>query len=186
MEEPKENTEKITNYAERASRGGTARMNEMSAEERRALGRKAANARWGKAGSRKKKTTKPARQKTARNTSALQPKVFGIALTAAEKSYAKSLEELAYHENMVAILSARIPALERTIGALQNQQNSTSLPQADIYGSIPHAMPSTDISTRHPDVSRAQGAAVGGIDLTDETDEDRFLRESGLPGGEWR
>jgi len=75
--------------------------------------------------------------------------------------------------------------LERTIGALQNQQNPTSLPQTDIYGSIPHAMPSADISTRHPDVSRAQGAAVGGIDLTDETDEDRFLRESGLPGGEW-
>jgi hypothetical protein len=179
-------TEKTIDYAERASRGGTARMNEMSAEEKRALGRKAANARWGKAGNRKKKTAKPAKQKATRNTSALQPKVFGIALTAAEKSYAKSLEDLAYHENMVAILRARIPSLERTISALQNQQNPTSFPQTNVYGSIPHTMPSTDISTRHPDVSRAQGAAVGGIDLTDETDEDKFLRESGLPGGEWR
>jgi hypothetical protein len=181
MEELKENTEKTVNYTERASRGGTARMSEMSTEEKRALGRKAANARWGKAGIRKQK--KSARKKTERST--LQPKVFGIALTAAEKSYAKSLEDLAYHENMVAILRARIPSLERTISALQNQQNPTSFPQTDIYGSSPHTMPSTDISTRHPDVSRAQGAAVGGIDLTDETDEDKFLRESGLPGGEW-
>ena len=156
-------------------------MNEMSTEEKRELGRKAAKARWKKAGSRKQKN--PPRYKAEQST--LQPKVFGIALIAAEKSYAKSLEELAYHENMVAILRARIPSLERTISALQNQQNPTSYTPTDIYGSIPHTMPPTDISTRHPDVSRAQGAAVGGIDLTDETDEDKFLRESGLPGGEW-
>lgn len=183
MEELKEKIETTVNYAERASRGGTARMSIMSKEEKRALGLKAAKARWGNAGSRKQKKT--VRHKAERSASVLQPKVFGIALVAAEKSYAKSLEELAYHENMVAILRARIPSLERTISALQNQQNPTSFTPTDIYGSIPHTMPSTDISTRHPDVSRAQGAAVGGIDLTDETDEDKFLRESGLPGGEW-
>lgn len=182
MEELKEKTVK---YAERGSRGGTARMSEMSTEEKRTLGIKAAKARWGKAGIRKKKTSKPSRQTKERTTSMLQPKVFGIALTAAEKSYAKSLEELAYHENMVAVLRARIPSLERTISALQNQQNPTPFPPTDLNGFIPRPMPSTDISTRHPDVSRAQGAAVGGVDLTDETDEDKFLRESGLPGGEW-
>jgi len=192
MEEP------IVNQAESvapASVPNKEKKQKLSHAERQKLAAEAAHARWGKPGAKKRaKTAKahlreaslPASTRRASIAERRSSKVFGIALTAAEKSYAKSLEELAYHENMVAILKARIPSLERTIAALQNQQNPTAFaPQSS---PSPWAVPSqpgfAPIPQPHPHVTRAQGGAVG-VNLADETDEDAFLKDSAVAEGNW-
>jgi len=135
-----------------SSKGGKARMRELSPSKRRALGRKAAAARWGKqvvaadattaANTPKNKVAGPPRRgRTSNSAQACAPfvplrasrkqrkvftkqeRVFGIALAAAEKRLATAIEERARAASTWAILNAEIPSLQRTIAALRNQQN---------------------------------------------------------------
>ncbi len=119
------------------------------------------------------------------------PRVFGDALAAAEKAYGESIEELSYHENMTALLRARIPTLVQTIRALKNTQAPAaldlSLAPAAALGpvSLVDGMPDMPSPAPHPRVSRAQGGAVA-VDLANENeDEDQFLRNSVVAAGEW-
>lgn len=135
-----------------ASRGGKARMQELTPAKRRALGRKAALARWGKQAVAADATTAakavratrrrsncaealppfalPRASRKQRKTFSKQERVFGIALTAAEKRLATAIEERACAASTWAVLNAEIPSLQRTIAALRNQQN----PAAPIQG----------------------------------------------------
>ena len=135
-----------------ASKGGKARMQELTPAKRRALGRKAAAARWGKQAVAQDATTAakavrvprrrsncaealppfalPRASRKQRKTFSKQERVFGIALTAAEKRLATAIEERARAAATWAVLNAEIPSLQRTIAALRNQQN----PAAPIQG----------------------------------------------------
>jgi len=119
------------------------------------------------------------------------PRVFGNALAAAEKAYGESIEELSYHENMTALLRARIPSLVQTIRALKNTQVPAALDlalaPAAVLGPVSSVdgMPDMPSPAPHPRVSRAQGGAIG-VDLASTSDdEDQFLRDSVVAGGEW-
>jgi len=203
--------------ASSASRGGAARMGKLSAEARRALGRKAAEARWNK-------TEKPANTKLGKKAQsalaptassapaakprpplrqAAAPKAFREAHSYSEKRLAAALKERAQAMNKLAMLNAEIPSLVEIIKALQGGRN----PQPAAAGALlaggvfapeaqlaPHGVPG-DRSTVAgvtaqvaAALSRVQGGAgIPGIgdpvDLND--DEDRFLRESPVAGGEW-
>ena len=130
-----------------SSKGGKARMRDMTPAKRRALGRKAAQARWSKQAVESGATTAvtapkikaiyaPRRNHASGGVSRKQRKVFtkqervfGIALTAAEKRLAAAIEERARAAATWAVLNAEIPSLQRTIGALRNQQNPPAFPQ---------------------------------------------------------
>ncbi len=122
-------------------------------------------------------------------TPALRPnpmlKEFGSALAAAERRLAKAIEERAKAANIWAVLQSEIPYLERTIAVLRGQPVPNLPASTPEFASVFPLSDPAQARPRHPEVSRAQGGAFSGVDLT-EDDEDRFLRESGLPGGEWR
>jgi hypothetical protein len=159
-----------------ASKGGKARMQELTPAKRRALGRKAAAARWGKQliaadaatavnAPKTKAVRVPCRRgncaegdapfvplrvsRKQRKAFTKQERVFGIALTAAEKRLARAIEERARAAATWAVLSAEIPSLQRTIAALQNQQNPSApmqgyeigLPDGSLAGYPPNAAP---------------------------------------------
>ena len=153
-----------------ASRGGKARMQELTPAKRRALGRKAAQARWGKqavtADVPKTKAVRVPRRRSncaegnapfvplrasrkQRKALTKQEKVFGIALTAAEKRLAMAIEERARAASTWAVLNAEIPSLQRTIAALRNQQNPSApiqgyeigLPDGSLASYAPNAAP---------------------------------------------
>jgi len=127
------------------------------------------------------------------------PKEFGSALAAAERRLGKAIQERAEAANKWAVLQAEIPYLERTIAALRGQPAPLPPDSSPEFSSVfPWSNPSVSSSAysidgqfqtrmRHPQVSKAQGGAVSGVDLSESEDaEDRFLRDSNLPGGEWR
>jgi len=169
--------------------GGAARMGSLSKADRSKLASSAAKARW----AAKKKPSFPAPAPPGRHRKALTamraplPRVFTDALAAAEKAYAQSLEELNYHENMTALLRARIPSLVQTIRALKNTQTPITFDSSSPdLGPLPtvDGLPAEPVPTAHPRVSRAQGAAMG-VNLAEPDDEDRFLKDSIVAGGEW-
>jgi hypothetical protein len=119
-------------------RGGKARMNELTPDKRRALGRKAAQARWGKDKNQAVDEKAPRKRRKAKFTvdhvvstpnARRETRVFGIALMAAEKRLARAIEERARAAATWAVLNAEIPSLQRTIAALRNQQNPNTSPQ---------------------------------------------------------
>jgi hypothetical protein len=195
-------------------RGGKARMNELTPSKRRALGRKAAQARWGKdknpttdeKAPRKRRKAKfvierPVSAPNARR----ETRVFGIALTAAEKRLARAIEERARAASTWAVLNAEIPSLQRTIAALRNQQNPNTpmqgyeaqLPDGSGYQSnagydltrvvsdapVPFVAPQQ--AARTLAASRVGGGAVETVLDDALDDEDKFLNASGMAGGNW-
>jgi hypothetical protein len=108
---------------------------------------------------------------------------------------AQCIEERAYYANMWAARNAEIPSLVQIIAALKNSRNpslvATASPEAPVIGA-PWANEAQQAyagagptPAQQLAASRVRGGAVA-VDLgTSEDDEDRFLRESGLPGGEW-
>ena len=119
------------------------------------------------------------------------PKAFGAAHSYAEKRLAKCLEERAYHANMWAARNAEIPSLVQIITALKSSQNPAGIgPSPAAYSDVApwDANPQGVLAptpAQQIAATRVRGGAVG-IDLGDpDEDEDRFLKESGLPGGEW-
>lgn len=198
--------------------GGKTRMQELTPAKKTALGRKAAKARWGKkknagmiplADASTATATRKARPRTR------ETRVFGIALTAAERRLAKAIEERARAASTWAVLNAEIPSLQRTIAALRNQQSpgtfqqnydmqlpdGSMMPFQPLAGSagydltqvmtdapIPFVRPAAaqpqPVPTRPLAASRAGGGAIG-VDLANDDEEDKFLNESGVAGGNW-
>jgi hypothetical protein len=169
-------------------------MQSLSPEQRSAIAGKAARARWGKDKGRRseigdQQAPAPATKQRPAMRSAprppMRPAPFSGAHKYAEKRLAAALKERAQAMNKLAMLNVEIPSLIQIIKALQGPQNPQLVPAGalDIAsrvasdGSLPPAAPQV--------LRAAQGAAIGGIDLGDETDEDRFLRESPVAGGDW-
>lgn len=182
-------------------------MGKLSAEARRELAGKAARARWRKnrdqeaaapatipATPPKKKKARSASIPTASSAPAAKPRPpvrpgpFRGAHSYAEKRLAAALKERAQAMNKVAMLNAEIPSLVEIINALQGQRNPQAVPAGalDLASIVAGGAFAPEARPAAPQVPRvAQGAAVGGIDLGDESDEDRFLRESPVAGGQW-
>lgn len=113
-------------------------VNETLTMQRRARGRKAAQARWTKANSASAVGNTPSKRRNAKSVDApaapkrkirREARVFNIALTAAEKRLAKAIDERARAAATWAVLNAEIPSLQRTIAALRNQQNPDAFVQ---------------------------------------------------------
>src|SRR5580698_4273917 len=95
-------------------------------------------------------------------------KVYGQALAIAEREYAETVEELAYHDEMAARLKAKLPRLVQTIKALggtidpqlemqpQNYPNAAYIPN----GGVPY-MPSTppQLPPQYPEYAQPQATA---------------------------
>lgn len=116
-------------------------------------------------------------------------KVFTKALEAAQKELEKSLEEISYHEQMLAMKKARLPFLVQTIKALGGTINPEQVqgPSNPYYPinqggeqMVPVSMP---MAEGLPPVPRAQGGALGVIQETPKEDENMFLHEA--EGGKW-
>ena len=187
-----------------ASKGGRARMQSLSPQQKKMLGKKAAKARWSKA--KKSSAVAGIPQKAiaeTRKPHTRETRVFSIALTAAEKRLAKAIEERARAASTWAVLNAEIPSLQRTIAALRNQQNPDA-PMVAYQMQLPDGSPAEyrtspanyDLNTVLSDApmpvlsprplaaSRAGGGALN-INLGDNEEEDKFLNESGIAGGQW-
>ena len=105
-------------------------------------------------------------------------KLFGKALNAAEDRLAAAIQERAFHTHMTAALDAEIPSLVQTIRALKNTQE----PQIP----APATTAATRLaSTMRPSVSPVEIAIPQNEQSYDE-EEDQFLRESSVAGGNWR
>ena len=125
------------------------------------------------------------------------PKVFGQALAAAEKQYVSDLQDLAYHEQMVAIIRARIPSTVQTIRALGGIVNPETTAAANHMDTLRQAgsevmavpmMPQQQQAAAPinlPPIPRAHGGALGVIDepMAPKEDENMFLREG--EQGKW-
>ena len=144
-----------------------------------------------------KKGTKPRKRQSP----------FGAALVAAEKRLAEALDEQNEYAIQYYKVSQEIPKLERTVAALRNQQSTISvtpsrpqfipapdytLEQAVSDYPIPIiANPNGEIplplnpSVPRPPRPNGGGGAVDMV-LTEPEDEDQFLKNSGLPAGEWK
>ena len=121
------------------SEGGKARAEKLPPEQRKAIASKAASVRWAKkrAGNVepeldhqysppqpekvKPRKRRPVKQRVSRND-----KVFEQALASAEQEYVIAIKEHADHSAKLALLNMRIPALQRTIAVLRQQQNPGS------------------------------------------------------------
>jgi len=183
----------------------------MSKEERSKRMQEAATRRWAKAKREKAKAAKAkAVAKATRGPKkAPSPREFSTALKTAEKRLAKAIQERAEAASKYAVLNAEIPSLQRLILALKNPLGAMpeyGVPVAptieQIVGGerIAYANPPrrSDIPAMpvpqqlHPantaQQSRAGGGAVA-VELNEgveEEDEDKFLNESPMTGGQWR
>jgi hypothetical protein len=203
-------------------KGGEARMQALTKEQRTEFARSGAKARWkdkevpvepaplptqpAKSPHRKRRVSKP---KQSRNE-----KVFEQALASAEQEYVIALKDHAEYSGKLALLNMRIPALQRTIAVLRQQQNPSSvapymqpytpqipaIPQPPTMEQImsdvpiqpgyqPPQMPVQPVApglTTAPVVKLAGGSAMG-VELTGTGDDedDQHLRESGVAGGQW-
>lgn len=173
----------------------------LSKEERSKIMRDAATRRWAKAKRASAKPVKAASKAPQRKKSA-GPREFTSALKTAEKRLAKAILERAEHAAKYAVLSAEIPSLQRLIVALRNplgtvpEYGATMPPTlSQIVGDEPLGYqnpPRREVAAipvpqqLHPanTQARAGGGAVG-VELVDTEDEDRFLKDSGVAGGNW-
>ena len=199
------------------AQAGAARMKNLTSEQRHELASKAAKARWSnrnkKIGDILQSSTLSCRALNDKSVSTRNKtrrhlrqsgnnKVFGVALSAAEKRLAKAIEERAKAANLWAVLNAEIPSLQQTIAALRNQQTaiaslSDNLPnrleanQPDLAAIVSDSplpaviQPNSIQNVIHPPrASRARGAAVS-ANLGDNEDENKFLNDSDVASGEW-
>ncbi len=184
------------------------RMSNLTAEERKARASLAAKAMWEKkkaarkvAEQEQKSSDVPATEPISLPPPALEPqttgkrvsappvpKEFSRALAAAEKDYAKSLEQLMYHEEMAAMLRARIPFLTQAIRALGGYAPGS----AEAPGAVAVRMTGPEINYPPPEqplpsVPMARGGSMGVINDARTEDEDQFLRDPGGigAGGGW-
>ena len=114
------------------------------------------------------------------------PKEFSRALAVATKHYEKALEDLTYHQEMVAMLTAKIPGLVQMIRALGGVVSGV----AETPNGI--AMRGPEINYPPPEnlpvIPVARGGSMGVInDAKTAEDENQFLRDAeGVgAGGGW-
>ena len=119
-----------------SSKGGASRMKSMTKEQRSEFARQGALAMLEKKRAKQVELTplettvskkspsrkrRPVKQRVSRND-----KVFEQALASAEQEYVIAIKEHADHSAKLALLNMRIPALQRTIAVLRQQQNPGS------------------------------------------------------------
>jgi hypothetical protein len=184
----------------------------LTKEERSKRMQDAATRRWAKARREKAKAERAkAASKSAKGPKkAPSPKEFSSALKTAEKRLAKAILERAEAAGKYAVLSAEIPSLQRLIVALRNPlgvmpEYAAPLPPTleQIVGDqplayqnppLPRAAPVQQVTVPtipvpqplHPanQASRGGGGAIG-VELEEEEDENRFLKDSDAAGGQW-
>lgn len=179
----------------------------LSREERRARASAAAKAMWEK---KRKKASGGAPPEESVQAAAIEPatvaqspseissngkkieapplpKEFSKALAAAEKQYAKAIQDLAYHEEMAVMLRSRIPFLAQAIRAL----GGVSTNVAEANGAV--AVRGPEINYPPPEnlpvIPVARGGSMGVInDAKTAEDENQFLRDAeGVgAGGGWQ
>jgi hypothetical protein len=176
----------------------------LTKEQRSEVAREAARRRWAKIKREKGKVAKgkaaAKNAKSAKQKSGRTPQ-FASALKVAEKQLAKAIQDRQEAANKYAVASATIPSLMRIVSALKNpagpvpgEPPAVSLEQIVGDGPVPYqnppraAVPAIPVPQQlHPanQQGRAQGGAVGGVDLEEEADENQFLRDSPIASGEW-
>lgn len=178
------------------------RTSNLTAEERKARASLAAKAMWEKRKAAKqaaaqehptdaKKQEVPAPPPeppapTRKITVSPVPKEFSRALAVATKHYEKALEDLTYHQEMVAMLTAKIPGLVQMIRALggvvsgvAETPNGMAMRGPEINYPPPENLPVIPV---------ARGGSMGVInDAKTAEDENQFLRDAeGVgAGGGW-
>ena len=156
------------------------RAHKTTSAHRRAVARKAANARWGDKKAAEKAVHIPRPYRKRKQKATRTHEAFGDALVAAENRLAVALEERADLANTTGGLDAEIAWLIQTISVLKNPQNAQA---SNAYG-VPAFNPQP-FQTKGPQVTRALGAAMG-VNLADEeAEEDRFLKASAVAEGAW-
>ncbi len=182
----------------------------LTPEERKAIAAEGGKKRWENA--RKKKEAEAQAESIASGPPAIVPappapiqepprrvkddpvpKVFGKALAEAEKQLSKHLEEISYHEQLLAMKKARLPFLVQTIKALGGTINPeqvagqmdpymTAMIRGEQFVPVPRNQPASDNNI--PPVPIARGGALGVIDDgRGQDDEDRYLKGDELTGG---
>jgi hypothetical protein len=145
----------------------------------------------------------PTKKKTKKKSATA---TFGAALVAAEKMLADATDQRNFHASEYHRYNREIPRLQRTVEALRNQQSIVSgeaevkpqyMPMEPGYGiaqvlsdaPIPMAaqtsqegIPNLEMQPKRHVL--AGGGAVG-VQLEEEPDEDIFLKDANLPGGNW-
>lgn len=178
------------------------RTSNLTAEERKARASLAAKAMWEK---RKAAKQAAAQEQTAdakeqevpapppeppaparKITLPPVPKEFSRALAVATKHYEKALEDLTYHQEMVAMLTAKIPGLVQMIRALGGVVSGV----AETPNGIAMRGPEINYPPLEnlPVIPVARGGSMGVInDAKTAEDENQFLRdaESVGAGGGW-
>ena len=115
------------------------------------------------------------------------PKEFSRALAVATKHYEKALEDLTYHQEMVAMLTAKIPGLVqmiRALGGVVSGVAETPNGMAMRGPEINYPPPENPL----PVIPVARGGSMGVInDAKTAEDENQFLRDAeGVgAGGGW-
>jgi len=183
----------------------TTSKNKLSKEERSQIMKDAAKRRWAaaKRAAAKKKTGATASKGDKAKKKSSQPREFSSALKTAEKRLAKAILERAECAAKYAVLSAEIPSLQRLVVALKNplgvmpEYGAAAAPSLEQIVSdqplqyanpprIPSALP--QVPMQHPvtTAGRAMGGAIG-VELQEDDgeDENKFLRDSPVAGGEW-
>jgi hypothetical protein len=187
----------------------------MSKEQRSKVMKEAATRRWEKQRKEAAKAARAAAKAAPVKKKAPAPKEFSSALKTAEKRLAKAILERAEAAAKYAVLSAEIPSLQRIIQALRNPAGDPFSQGYGVQGYPAVAPPTLEqivggepIAYQNPPLRRGiaaeqeplppipqnlhpanvQGRAQGGaidVVIPDTEDEDKFLRESGVAGGEW-
>lgn len=182
------------------AQGATQAPKTLTKEERSRVASDAAKRRWAKT---KRAAAKPVGKSKSAKTKKRQssPREFVSALKMAEKRLVKAIQERAEYAAKYAVVSAEIPSLQRLILALKNPLGAAPeygmpLPPSleQIVGDQPLAYqnPARSPATvpvpqqLHPanTQNRAMGGAVG-MELDEDENENKFLDESGVAGGQW-
>lgn len=184
----------------------------LSKEDRSRIATEAAKRRWAKAREqRTKAVTKGVRtvpKAPPGHKRPAAPREFSTALKAAEKRLAKALEERAFHAYQYNALCAEIPSLADLVKSLRNPLGSSPMPGVAIPPTVtieqivgdqvlgyknPPILRPTGVAAipvpqqLHPVnavTGRGGGGAVG-MQIEEPEDEDKFLTESGVAGGQW-
>ena len=186
----------------------------LTKEQRSKVQSEAASRRWAKVREEKAKAAKAAQKPAAKPVAKPKsqnrssgPKEFSSALRTAEKRLSQAILERSKAANTYAVLSAEIPSLQRLIVALKNPlgllpEYGVSLAPSleQIVGDqpldyanpprrnlvpVPPVMPVPQELHPANTVTRGGGGAIG-VELPEGAeDEDQFLRESAIAGGNW-
>jgi hypothetical protein len=184
-----------------ATQQAPARKPVMTKEQRSKIMSEAATRRWAKAKKAKAKAAKAPAPAAKGKKKPTAPREFSSALRTAEKRLAKAILERAEAAAKYAVVSAEIPSLQRIIMALKNPMGVVAEygvpspyeplayqnpPRRDIPAQpqIPVVPVPQELHPANTVTVRGGGGAIG-MELEETEDEDRFLKESAVAGGQW-